>query len=92
MGTQAFAVLGSAQGVLARFFIQQDEAWLNPKTAGKDVQFDPKGRSYVDVEESRLYRLTESSRDSVHQLTLFAPETGVAVYGFSSADNCHRLP
>jgi hypothetical protein len=86
---QAMAVLAPAPGKKkTKFFIKQDEQWLYEGVAGKDVQFDEDGRSFVLADDERLYDLAHDAGDKPHELYLIPEGAGAGVYGFSFADAC----
>jgi hypothetical protein len=92
-GIQAFSVLAPG-GRSTAFYVRQDAFWLHPGDAGRDVEFDDDGRSFVEVTTPRLYDLVRNADDSIHELRLLPVDPGARVYGFSFADRCLpiRLP
>jgi hypothetical protein len=86
-GTQAFAVLAPAPGG-SRFWIKQDELWLNRSNAAPGVAFDEEGRSYVKVPYPGLFELAANPTGQYRQLTVIPDKKGAAVYGFSFANRC----
>lgn len=89
-GTQGFAVASAPSE--SKFFVRQDDLWLHLGNAGKDVQFDDDGRSFVVVGGApRLYRLAQNADDTPHELTLIPLRKGSMVYGFSFSDQCLKL-
>ena len=87
-GAQALGVLAPTPGRKSRFFIKLDDQWLYEGTAGKDVRFDDDGRSYVFVDEPRLYDLARDSGEHPHELYVIPETTDSGVYGFTFADAC----
>lgn len=87
-GVQGFAVMGSSTGKPIRIQIKQDDLWLHPSNAGKDILFDDDGHSYVEAAEYRLYDLTRNANDLVHEIMLTPLDPGAAVYTFSFSDRC----
>ncbi|MCX5795055.1 MAG: hypothetical protein NTY77_06145 [Elusimicrobia bacterium] len=87
-GSHAFAVLSPPAGKAGSFFVRQDQMWLHPGNAGKDIQFDDDGRSYVTSREPGLFNLTQNPDDALHVLTLMPDLPGSAVYDFSFSDRC----
>jgi len=86
-GAQVFAVLAPPQG-RSIFYVRQDEMWLHSGNAGKDIQFDDDGRSFVAATETRLYNLAQNPNDAMHEFMLIPTDHGSAVYGFSFSDRC----
>ncbi len=64
----------------ARVWVLEDERWLDPGAAGRDVRFDARGASYVEVESPRHYAV---SRGGAHVLKLSPEEAGVRFYAFT---------
>lgn len=87
-GAQSFAVMGSATGKPVRVQIKQDDLWMHPGNAGKDVSFDDDGHSFVEVTDYRIYDLTRNTNDSVHEIMLTPLDPGMALYSFSFSDRC----
>lgn len=87
--SQAMAVLApSAPGKKTRFFLKQDDQWLYEGIAGADVRIDDDGRSFVVVEQARLYDLAHDPGDRPHELYVIPETKGGGVYGFAFADAC----
>ncbi len=87
-GSHAFAVLSPPAATAGVFFVRQDKMWLHPDNAGKDIQFDDDGRSYVTTREPGLFNLTQNPDDALHELTISPDLPGAAVYNFSFSDRC----
>lgn len=85
---QALAVLSPAEDGKTRVFVKQDDLWLHEGNAGKDIQFDDDGRSFVSLDIPRLYDLTRDPSSSPHELYLIPDRKGAGVYGFSFSDRC----
>lgn len=91
---QAMAVLAPPAGRKTRFFVKLDDQWLYEGIAGRDIRFDDDGRSFVNVDSSRLYDLARDSGRKPHELYVMPDRAGGGVYGFQFADACiaTRLP
>jgi|GEM_PF-429391 len=87
-GSHAFAVLSPPAAKTGAFFVRQDQMWLHPGNAGKDIQFDDDGRSYVTTRVPGLFNLTQNPDDALHVLTVSPDLPGAAVYNFSFSDRC----
>jgi thiol-disulfide isomerase/thioredoxin len=64
-------------------FVQQDNAYLDPSTAGHDISIDPQGRSYFLVDEARLYHLVNNKEFGGHTMTMTTRSSGFALYSIS---------
>lgn len=86
-GSQAFSVFGPGRGP-SRVYVRQDDLWMHPRNAGKDVKFDDDGRSFVNADATRLYQLAQNPTDDPHELTLIPAKAGAKVYSFSFSNRC----
>ena len=87
-GAEAFAVLGRTGPSPVDVYLKQDDLWLHSGNAGADVQWDAQGRSFVLVDEPRLYRLSANKRQDAHELRLYPGARGLGAYGFEFSDFC----
>ena len=85
---QALAVLAPAAGKKTKFFVKRDDQWLYEGIAGRDIRYDEDGRSFVLVDDERLYDLARDAGDKPHELDIFPGTKGAGVYGFTFADAC----
>ena len=85
---QSLAVMSPAEEGKTRVFVKQDDLWLHEGNAGKDIQFDDDGRSFVQLDMPRLYDLTRDPSASPHELYLIPDRKGAGIYGFSFSDKC----
>ncbi len=61
-----------------------DDQPLTQENAGKDIQIDSTGSSFVVIEEGRLYSLVNDRRGyGQHTLTLVVDEKGLEAYTFT---------
>jgi len=90
-GAQGFAVLGPGEAGPVKFWVRQDDLWLDAGNAGKDVRFDADGRSYVKAGSIGFNELVRNGSDSVHELILLPMRQGGRVYGFSFTNQCVKL-
>lgn len=93
-GSEAGVVLSpGGKGSGARVYIKMDNLWLHGGNAGPDVQWDDEDRSYVSVEEGRLYMVAkDDTRERMHEMTLHPSAAGVAIHGFEFSDFCEAPP
>jgi len=85
---QALAVMSPAETGRTRVFVKQDDLWLHEGNKGRDIQFDDDGRSFVTLDEPRLYDLTRESIHTSHELFLIPDRQGATVHGLSFSDAC----
>jgi hypothetical protein len=87
-GSHAFAVLAPPAAKPGLFYVKQDNMWLHEGNAGKDVEFDEDGRSFVTARQPGLFGLTKNPGDDLHELSVIPDARGSAIYGFSFSDQC----
>lgn len=90
-GNQAFAVLGPGDAGGLKFWVRQDDNWLDANTAGKDIAFDEDGRSYVQVKSIGIRELVRNPVDTFHELTVIPMRIGGRIYAFSFNNRCLKL-
>ncbi|MBI3553144.1 MAG: redoxin domain-containing protein [Elusimicrobia bacterium] len=89
-GAQGFAILGPGSGP-TKFWLRQDDLWLDSSNAGKDVRFDGERRAFVLVDFPRAYELTRNPNDNLHDLLVTPLRIGGRVYGFSFTNECLKI-
>ncbi|MCY4530382.1 MAG: redoxin domain-containing protein [Chloroflexi bacterium] len=77
------AVLGHDGGDPYRVRITLDGKPLSPDDADTDVQFDNLGNSYLDVDESRMYRLIRTVEFEQHELQLSSNSDRFELFTFT---------
>lgn len=87
-GAQALATLAPSPTGRTRVFVKQDDLWLHEGIAGKDIRFDDDGRSFVELDETRLYDLVRDPADRPHELYLIPDRRGAGIFGASFSDAC----
>ncbi len=90
-GAQGFGVLGRGEGGPTKFWVRQDDLWLDSTSAGKDIRFDEERRSYVSVDTPRFYDLVRNPNDNLHELIIIPLRIGGRIYGFSFNNKCLRV-
>ncbi len=66
-----------------RVFVMQDGRYLSPEDAGNGIKFDLEGKSYIIVDEPRMYNLIKNKEFGSHQLTLSSNSNSFAIYAFT---------
>ncbi|MBI4088021.1 redoxin family protein [Candidatus Kaiserbacteria bacterium] len=77
-----YFVAGSASGKPIEMEVLRDSAPLSPQTAGADVYFKD-GRSYVRINENRLYHVIGDSEYGEHFLEFIISQPGLQAYTFT---------
>lgn len=94
--TEVHMVMRPEQNYWMEIFVKQDDRWVDRSVAGRDVLYDEQGRSYVKVDQPRMYTLISGQPYGVHDLQIYAKGKGLSVYsiGFGTCvipDNVDRL-
>ena len=76
----------SAQPV--RLYWKENDLWLHAGNANVDVIWDDDDRSYILVDDARVYYLTRNTRRRAQELELLPDGPGVGVWGFEFSDYC----
>ncbi len=79
----ANAVLKPERGKPIRLYVEQDGNPLAKADRGEDIRYDTADRSYVLVDQPRMYRLTKNAKFGTHELKLLAAEEGLGLYSFT---------
>lgn len=82
LATSVNAVL-STDGAPRTFEVEVDGLPLTPAQAGTEIRFDAAGRSLIDIEESRMYRVFEADEFRRYELKLTADAEGLRVHNFT---------
>ena len=83
-GLDVQAVLEPEGEKKAEITVRQDNEFL-AANRGEDVRLDKRGRSYVVVDEPRLYNLVRNREYGEHLIRLSGGEHRFAIYGFAFA-------
>ena len=78
-------VLTSESGEPYQVFVTVDGAMLTPENAGSDIQFDENGRSYLLVDEPRLYAMVDNPeyrQESVLTMRSDSDDFGIFAFTF----------
>lgn len=86
---EVYAVMNVERGGRPmRVYVSQDGRWLTEETGGVDVNYDDRGRSYLYVNEPRMYYLVENPRLSQHFVNLIPTHPGLTVNSFTFGNDC----
>ncbi|MFH1725958.1 MAG: redoxin domain-containing protein [Elusimicrobiota bacterium] len=88
-GAEAVTVASRFGPRPVRLYVRQDNLWLHNGNANADVRWDEKDRSYVLVDEPRLYYLIKNAKKGrLHELMLYPTKKGIAISSFEFSDHC----
>jgi thiol-disulfide isomerase/thioredoxin len=82
-GVDAEAVLAPEGSGTVLVTVRQDDGYLHDENKGADVRIDAAGRSYVSVDEPRLYHLVHNPEHGEHLVTLETDGGRISAYAFS---------
>lgn len=77
-----YLVAGSASGKDIQVEVTRDGKPLDKSDAGKDVKFE-NGKSYVTINQNRLYHVVGDTDYGEHILEFIAPSAGLQIYTFT---------
>jgi thiol-disulfide isomerase/thioredoxin len=77
------AVLKPENGGSVRVGVMQDGKPVAESDAGKDLRYDDRGRSFVEVNAPRAYELVTNAQFGQHTLQLFPKRDGLGIYDFA---------
>lgn len=80
---QVEAVMKPDGGKAVRVDVTQDGKPIAHEDAGKDLQYDASGMSFVDVSTPRAYDLLMNARFGTHELRVSPKGYGLGVYDFA---------
>ena len=66
-----------------KVLITLDGIPLQESEAGKDVYFDPNGKSFVQVDNSRMYNVVKLKKFDTRELMLSSRSSGFSIYSFT---------
>ncbi len=66
-----------------KVFIMQDGEYVKPEDGGDDVEFDEVGKSYIIVNEPKMYNLVKNKEFDTRVLKLSSTSGGLAIYAFT---------
>jgi hypothetical protein len=82
-GLEASAVLRSSRPGGTQVEVMQDDEHLAERECGEDLKRDPDGRTYLHVDEPRLYGLVKNREHGPHVLRLAFKDGKVEVFSLS---------
>ena len=81
-GAEVNVVLGKHKTPY-KVLITLDGIPLQESEAGKDVYFDPNGKSFVQVDNSRMYNVVKLKKFDTRELMLSSRSSGFSIYSFT---------
>ena len=87
-GYEVYSVLGSDRLEPVRIYLLLDSQPIDVSQSGKDISRDEEGKTYVMVDEPRLYYLLQNINLGAHELKLYTQDEGASVYGFNFGNSC----
>lgn len=88
-GHDVYSVLGKVPELTeARVYVTREESPLSPDLRGVDIQEDDGGRTYVQIEEDRLYHLIHNEDEEQHEIKLWTQDQGILVSSLSFSNYC----
>ena len=80
---QVNAVLKPEAGTPIRVWVYHDGDRMKKEDAGADIKFDSLGRSYIIVDEPRMYNIVKNAKFAQRELKLAVADPGLGLYAFT---------
>lgn len=80
---EVYAVMKPEDGDRFKVYVFQDGRPLASKDKGSDISYDPDGKSFVLVNEPRMYNLTKNDKFGTYELRLSSNSGGFGLYAFT---------
>lgn len=77
------SVIKPEWGVPVRIYVQHDGKPVSKADKGTDIRYDEKGRSYLLVDEPRMYNIIKNAKFAQRTLKLSTAEPGMGIYSFT---------
>lgn len=87
--TELNAVLARGDKAI-RVIVKQDGAFLEKESAGVDVKIDDDGKSYIVVDDARMYNIAVNETVDYRTLRMNIEEPGFEIYAFTFTTSCVR--
>ncbi|HEX7078822.1 MAG TPA: redoxin domain-containing protein [Candidatus Eisenbacteria bacterium] len=87
-GREVYAVMNLRSGSGVRVYVSRDGKPVPTANRGVDVKADPRGRTYIDVSDGRMYYVIQGEDDGQHDLRLLPTAAGLAVNSFTFGNRC----
>ncbi|MEE9252834.1 MAG: redoxin domain-containing protein [Thermodesulfobacteriota bacterium] len=66
-----------------KVFIMQDDAYLAPEDMGDDVKTDTEGRTFIEVDEPRMYNIVKNGEFGTRRLKLSTSSNACSLHAFT---------
>lgn len=87
-GAESMAVLTRVTDKPVKLYVKQGDLWLHSGNGHKDVKWDDDDRSYVLVDQPRLYWITRNSKKGMQELVFYPESDGIGIASFEFSDAC----
>jgi len=82
-GPDCNAVIKPERGTACDVIVCQDNLLIRKADAGDDIRYDAQGRSYIHINQPRMYSITRLAQPGAHRLTLEPTSDGFGLYSFA---------
>jgi thiol-disulfide isomerase/thioredoxin len=76
-------VLKPEEGKPVKIWILHDNKPVDPKDKGADIRYDAQGRSYILLDQPRMYHLVKNAEYGQRTLKLAPSDPGMGIYSFT---------
>jgi thiol-disulfide isomerase/thioredoxin len=77
------AVLRPERGKPVRLYVQHDGKPVAKEDKGDDIRYETDGRSYVLIDQPRMYSLIKNAKFAQREMKLLTADEGVGLYAFT---------
>ncbi len=88
LGNEVYSMLNSSEKEGSKVYVTRDENPVPPEFRGQDMREDKEGRTYVLVDQPRLYYLISNEDSEPHEIKVWTQSKDVTVQSFSFSNQC----
>lgn len=88
LGNEVYSMLNSEQREGSKVYVTRDENPVPLEFRGQDMREDNEGRTYVLIDQPRLYYLISNEDTDPHEIKLLTQDKGVTIQSFSFSNQC----
>ena len=90
-GAEVYVVMNLKKGTAARVYVTRDGKPVLPSRRSIDVKVDPRGRTYIELREGRMYYVIQGEDPGSHELRLSPTDASVAINSFTFGNRCLKF-
>ena len=87
-GAEVYPVMNVKHGGAQKVYVERDRKPVPVERRGVDIKADASGRTWIEVEEGRMYYAIQNEDGAKHELRLSPATPGVAINSFTFGNRC----